>query len=230
MNSKIETDIKNNKLNIIFKGAITKKELENLYTDIRFGVADLKPEFNVLSDFLDCQLMYLNGLPTFRKIFHYILSNNSGEIIRVIHPNRLISKQIINASLLRKGYKPIYAATLEEAEEKLNKSVKRDGLRFEFNKLPVHIQRNDKKHDGYILNLSTSGCAITSTSLQPDKGDELHINFAFAAQNSSHTFNLKGRVVRAESYSFSMSFAALDSKEKGLLWRCLVDESDGEFR
>ncbi len=230
MKSNVVTDIASNSLNITFKGIITKKELKGLYTDIRFGVADLQPEFNVISDFSGCRLMYLNGLATFRKIFHYILSNNSGEVVRVIHPERLITKQIINAALLRKGYKPIYASTIEEAEEKIKNSAKRDGLRFDLYEQPVDIWQNNKKHDGHILNLSTSGCAITSTSLQPNQGDELQVKFAFATKASSDIFNIKGKVVRAESYSFAMNFVALDSQKKRLLWRCLVDESEGEVR
>ena len=230
MKSRVATDIANNSLNIMFKGIITKTELKGLYTDIRFGVADLKPEFNVISDFSNCRLMYLNGLPTFRKIFHYILSNKSGEIVRVIHPKRLISKQIINASLLRKGYKPIYASTIEEAEEKIKNAVKRDGLRIELHELSVAILYNDVKHDGHILNLSTSGCAITSTSIQPNHGDLLQIKFAFANKSSPDIFNLKGSVIRVESYTFAMDFVPLDSQKKSTLWRCLVDESEGEVR
>lgn len=230
MKSNVATDIANNSLSIKFKGIITIKELKGLYTDIRFGVADLKPEFSVISDFSSCRLMYLNGLPTFRKIFHYILSNESGEIVRVIHPKRLISKQIINASLMRKGYKPIYVSTIEEAEEKIKKSVKRAGLRIELNELPVDILYNSEKYDGHILNISTSGCAITSSSLQPNQGDLLQIKFAFANKSSPDIFNLKGKVIRVESYTFAMNFVSLDNQEKSTLWRCLVDETEGEVR
>jgi hypothetical protein len=230
MNSSIVPDIKNNRLNLTFQGLVTKKELEKLYTDVRFGVADLQPEFTVISDFSDCRLVYLNGLLTFRKIFHYILTKNSGEVVRVLHPKRLISKQLLNAALLKKGYKPIYASTIEEAEEKISKPVKRDGLRFELHKQPVEVLHNKRKHEGSILNISTSGCAITSTSLQPNQGDEIQIKFTFATKASSDIFNLDGKVVRNESYTFSMYFVGIDSQKKNLLWSYLVDESDGEVR
>ena len=230
MNSSIKTEIKNNRLILTFKGIIAKKELVTLYTDVRFGVADLQSEFNVISDFTDCRLMFLNGLPTFRKIFQHILSKHSGEIVRVINPKRIISKQIINASLMRKGYKPIYVSTVEEAEEKINTPVKRDGLRFDLHEQPVEIMHNDKKHDGHILNLSTTGCAVTSTSLQPNQGDELDIIFTFAGNASSDIFNLNGKVVRTETNLFSMNFVILESHKKSLLWGYLVDESDGEVR
>ncbi|MGL1933142.1 MAG: PilZ domain-containing protein [Desulfotalea sp.] len=230
MNSNIITDIKNNRLNLAFRGIIAKKELAELYTEVRFGVADLQDGFNVISDFSECRLMFLNGLPTFRKIFQYILSKKSGEIVRVVDPKRIITKQILNASLLKRGYKPIYASTIEEAEEKITKHANRDGLRFELHKQSAEILHDDKKHDGHLLNLSTSGCAITSTSLQPNQGDELEVKFAFAGKSSSDVFNLNGKVVRAESDSFSMNFAVLDSQKKTLLWRHLVDESDGEVR
>ena len=230
MNSKIEADIKKNRLKLSFVGTITKKEFERLYTDVRFAVADLQPGFNVISDFSECRLMYLNGLITFRKIFSYIISNESGEIVRVLAPNRLITKQIINASLMRKGYKPIYASTLEEADEIVGKVAKRDGLRFELDKQPVDIASSNKNYQGHILNISTSGCAINSSSLQPQKGDDLILKFSFTGKSSGEVFELAAKVVRSESYSFAVSFILPDRDTKNLLWRCIVDESGAEVR
>jgi PilZ domain len=227
--SHVETDLKNNRLNVTFKGIITKSEFERVYTDVRFGVADLQPDFKVLSDFSDCRLMFLNGFPTFRKIFHFILSNNSGEIIRVLHPKRVISKQIINATLHKKGYKPTYVSTREEAEKRINNSTNRDGLRFELHQQYVDIFYKNTKYEGYILFLSTSGCEIES-SLQPSKSDEMQIKFAFINQAPSDKFDLTARVVMTESSSFTLQFTPLDNQKKCHLWRCLVDESEGEFR
>jgi hypothetical protein len=228
--STVKIDIKGNKLNICFNGVVTKKELEQIYTDVRFGVGDLQPEFKVISDFSECRLMYLNGLPTFRKIFKYIISNISSDIIRVLPKKRLISKQIINATLYRKGYKPIYTESLEEAEAKIASIAKRDGLRFDLLEQPVDITYNEQKYSGHILNISTSGSAVTSKSVAPEKGDQVQLRFSLTTLSSSDVFEFSGTVVRKESYSFAVNFIDLDNHKKSLLWKCLVDLSEGEVR
>lgn len=87
--SKVVTTIGDNKITISFFGIITSRELGSIYTDVRFGVADLKPGFNVLADFTDCKFLYLNGLITFRKIFSFLLPSECGEMIRIIDHNRV---------------------------------------------------------------------------------------------------------------------------------------------
>ncbi len=94
--SEVISNIENNKITLQFAKFITKKDLDSVYTDIRFAVSDLKSGYNVISDFSNTTLLYLNGLGVFRKIFNYILTNESGEIIRVIQDNRIIQKQLLN--------------------------------------------------------------------------------------------------------------------------------------
>lgn len=232
MKSKVVVDINNNRLVVTFNGIITKKELTSLYTDVRFGVGDLKPDYNVLSDFSSCTLMFLNGLSTFRKIFHYIITNNSGEMIRVLPPNRLVSKQIINATLHRKGYRPIYASTLDEAEDKFELSKKRDGLRFDLEEQPLEIVFEDQSYEGSITNLSTSGCAVSSSSFSAAKGQNIHTKFTFATKTSDEpsTFNLEAKVMRTDKDGFAAKFTSLQTQDKNILWCCLVNESDGDVR
>ena len=224
-----KTDIrihqKDNRLELTFNGVISKKDLNELYTDVRFGVADLQPGFTVISDLSNCKFMYLDGLSTFRKISNYILSKESGEIVRVINPNRVISKQIINLALLKPGYKPIYASTREEAETKLNNSVKRDGLRFQLHQQPVDIIHNGRNGSSYILNISPSGCAITSTESQLNLGDEIQIKFALTDKDSAGEFDLKANVVRVESNTFAVKFIDFDSQQRALLWACLLEKN-----
>ncbi len=225
--SKVVTDIESNKMTLSFSGTITKKDLDHLYTDVRFGVSDLQPGFNVISDFSKCKLMYLNGLGSFRKIFNFILTNNSGELVRVLQSNRLIHKQLLNLALRMQGYKPIYAPTIEEAEAKLKQNVNRDGLRFHLNPHPVDYINGDTKNKGHIINISTSGCAIITSNQQPKVNSELLIKFDFNNQSDSpNSFNIKARVVRAESYSFAVSFIELDKNHKNNLWKSIVLAGD----
>ncbi len=222
-NSKVVTNIDDNKMILFFTGVITRKELDNLYTDVRFGVSDLQPGFNVISDFSNCKLLYLNGLGSFRKIFNFILTNDSGELVRVLQPNRLIQKQLLNLALRGQGYKPIYAPTIEEAESKLENSVKREGLRFHLRQHPVEYMIGDVKNKGNIINISISGCAIMPSNSQPKINSEVVINFVLNNQSTSpNTFSINARVVRIESYTFAVSFTGLDKKIKNDLWKSIV--------
>ncbi len=218
-----KTNRQENRLLLTITGIISKNDLERLYTDVRFCVADLQPGFNVISDFSSCKFMYLNGLITFRKIINYILSNQSGEIVRVIDSKRIISKQIINLALIKPGYKPIYAGTREEAEVKINNICKRDGLRIELHQQPVEIYTNGTKSNGYLLNISTSGCAITSSTSQPIQGEHVQIKFKLNDKGPEGKFDLQVKVVRVESYTFAVQFSNLNSHQKALLWACLLE-------
>lgn len=227
MKSKVAVDVKNNKLVLTFKGIITKKELSSLYTDVRFGVGDLQKQFCVLSDFSNCTVMNLDALPTFRKILHYIITNNSGEIIRVLPPDQVVSLQIINATIYRSGYRPIYASSIEEAENKFELTAKRDGLRFDLENQPVTILFEEQHFDGLITNISTSGCAITSSTFTAEIDQSVQINFTLTSPTSheSSDFTTHAQVMRAEPDGFAVKFTSLDDDEKNALWCCLLDES-----
>ena len=79
--SKVETSLEENMVTIVFPKILTKKELNTIYTNIRFAVTDLKPGFNVISNFSQTKFVFLNALGVFRKTFNFILSSDSGEII-----------------------------------------------------------------------------------------------------------------------------------------------------
>ncbi|MBM9537604.1 hypothetical protein [Desulfobulbus alkaliphilus] len=81
---KAVADIAKNRLYLTLSGNIDAKALNVLYTDVRFCVADLQPGFIVIDDTSDCNLMYLSGLPIYKKIMDYLVVNKVGEIIRVV--------------------------------------------------------------------------------------------------------------------------------------------------
>lgn len=222
-------DFEKNRVTLTFKGVVTAKEMNKLYTDVRFAVADLEEKYNVVSDFTECKFMYLNSLGTFKKIYNYMLSNKSGEMIRVIHSKRIISKQILNYALHRPGYKPIYVSTREEAENKLS-SATRDGLRFDLNEKPIAVINNSSTHEGFILNISTSGCAITSKTVKLKNGDEIQVKFKLNTQSKIEEFSFQARVVRVESYTFAVKFLNLNNLQRSLLWGCLVVESNADCK
>ncbi len=101
--SKVITDIEKNRLYITISGRVSKKDLTKLYTDVRFGVGDLQPGFDVITDLSECKLAALSGIPTFLKITNYLIDNNVGQVIRVLKKNSLIFRQALNLAAKRTG-------------------------------------------------------------------------------------------------------------------------------
>ena len=67
MGLKVKADIVKNRLYLAIGGKAVKKDLDKLYTDVRFYVADLRSGFDVITDLSECSLGHLNGVSTFRK-------------------------------------------------------------------------------------------------------------------------------------------------------------------
>lgn len=221
--SKVETCIDKNRLTLVFAPILTKRELERIYTDVRFASTDLKPGFNVISNFSHTKLLFLNALGVFRKLFNYLLSSDSGEIIRVIQDNRIIHKQMINLSLRVPGYTPVYAPTIQEAEAKITLTQKRNGLRFNLLAHPVEIFINNQKHNGTLINISTSGCAIMVSNLQPKIKAVVEVVFILHDQKKQpNDFSIKSKVVRTENNIFAVTFMDMTEVSKNSLWNCII--------
>lgn len=117
--SKVITDIKNNRLYITLKGTITKTMIDAVYTDIRFGVADLQPGFAVITDLSGARFGHLSGIPSFFNITRYLHDHEVGTVVRITRTRSVISRQIARLSELIQGYKPKYVSSRKEAEELL---------------------------------------------------------------------------------------------------------------
>jgi len=221
--SEVKIIMHDNLMTIHFSKILTKKTLENIYTDVRFSCADLQPEFTVVADFSDTKFLYLNGLNVFRKIFNFILSEYAGEIIRVIQDDRVICKQLLNMSLKFSGHVPCYAKSVDDAMEIANKEKKRNGIRFNLLNHPVSYCVGDQKINGHIVNISTSGIAILSYNQNPQVDSLLDVKFDLENNvKEMKNFSLKARVVRTESYVFAACFSDLDETTKSDLWCCIV--------
>lgn len=230
-NLKVVSNIGKNRLYFTISGKVTKKEVDSFYTEVRFCVADLEPSFDVISDFSECKLAHLGVIPTFRKIMGYLITSGVGEVVRVMPDKCIFCNQIMQLAARSQGYSPICVFTLEEAEDILENSVKRNGLRFHLHPLPVEYVIDDTKGEGHILNISTSGfAAVALTTLHLSVDMEMKIQFAFVQQeNSPNIFKVKARVVRVEDDAFAAEFKDLEDEQKEQLWKCLVYESEREI-
>ncbi len=225
--TKVNVSIADNRLVIVFAGKISKKMLSDLYTDIRFSVADLKPGFDVICDYLDADVIVLNSIPTFQKISHYLASSNAGHIVRVMDTSRLSETQLGNYVNRVQGYHPVVAESMEEAEEKLANYQKRDGIRIYLYHTPVEFVSGDRQGDGDIFNISTSGIAVEHASFIPEIGSEVKFSISFSVQDEQkELFEFDATTVRSEGGSFfAARFNNVDEETRMRLWKILLDEA-----
>lgn len=222
----VTTDIKKNRLYFTVTGEVSKKDLDRFYTDVRFLVADLQQGFDLIAIYSDCKLAHLSALPTFRKITNFLITNGLHEVIRIMPEECVFVKQALNLTARMQGYKPIYASSLREAEEKLDSIDKRNGLRFHLYQFPVEYQFDGITQNGHIQNISISGCAVSAsdiTALSIDK--EVKIKIAFDNPDSSQEiFEIVSRVVRVEDDSFAVQFNGFKDEREKLLFEHLAQE------
>jgi hypothetical protein len=114
--STVTADIKRNRLVIKLRGDVPKRDVERLYTDIRFCVSDLKPGFAVITDLSEARIGHLSAIDTFKKITNFLTEKQVGPVIRIVGQARVIFQQIAKLTKQITGYQAMYAKTMEEAE------------------------------------------------------------------------------------------------------------------
>ncbi len=114
--STVTADIKRNRLLIKLRGEVPKRDVEQIYTDVRFCVSDLKPGFSVITDLTEARIGHLSAIGTFKKITAYLTEKQVGQVIRVVGKGKVIFQQLAKLTDQTAGYKPMYAKSMEEAE------------------------------------------------------------------------------------------------------------------
>jgi len=226
---KVVANIAKNRLHITIAGKLSKKHLDELYTEIRFSVADLRPDFDVITDLSNCTIAALSGIPTFRKIRNYLITNKIGRVVRIIDEKRIIFKQLINFTAKLQGYKADHFYSLAEAETALSNVQKRDGLRFVLREQSVRFSIDNLEGNGSVRDLSTSGCAIKTIDEQPVVLDKIFISIEFNKHEKlMRVFEIKAEVIWVERESFGVKFENMDNEQEELLWERLIYESKCE--
>jgi hypothetical protein len=224
--STVRADVRRNRLYISLPAQVSKKELEKVYTEIRFCVADLKPKFDVVTDLSSCTLAHLNGILVFRKIMDYLAVRQPGEVIRIVGRMSLLFRQLLRFASRFQGYKPVYVASLLEAEERLESITRRDGIRFQMLDKDVDYIANRNPEKGRLLDISTSGCAIEGPTAGLVAGEDLSIVVHLLKdQENLASFQLSAQVVRLEDRLFAVRFLEFDEAQKSDLYQCLTYEA-----
>lgn len=124
--SKVTANIKKNRLIITLAGTVRKPEMESIYTDVRFCVNDLQPGFHVITDMRKCNIGYLSGAMTFKKIMEFLVAKKVGKVVRIKGESRTLVNQMVRFSQTIAGYSPVYFSSLEEAEAALAEKEESD--------------------------------------------------------------------------------------------------------
>lgn len=221
--STVKADIGKNRLIFTIAGWLTKKDLDNLYTDVRFCVADLKPGFQVITDLSACTLGSLAGIATFRKIMNYLLEKEAGQVVRITRHASLIHRQILNFSARMQGYKPVYVQTLEEAEQVLANGTGRSELTFHLPRTAVHLLAGTVHATGYIRDISPNGCSFEGADFEVEAGQSLTLELELPGQNnSSQRFEIPARIVALEQDHAVAEFIDLARDQRNTLRACLI--------
>lgn len=227
--SKVRVDIKRNRLYITLPASVSRKELDKVYTDVRFCVADLKPGFDVVTDLSLCTIGHLNGVPVFRKIMDYLVQHRPGEVVRIVGTASVLFKQLIRLAGRFQSYKPIYVDTLEEAEERLA-IARRSALRFHLHQQPVTYTVGEAGGSGQLIDASIQGCAVGNATLAVAQGNPISLAFTLRQdKDRNSSFTLAATVIRVEDGLFAVQFEDIDEEQEGLLYTCLAFEARCEI-
>lgn len=222
MSLTVKADVIENRLYFKLSGNFAKEEIDKLYTDVTFLVADLTPGYDVIADFSECDIGQIKG-ESFKKISNYLMVNGLGEVVRVIEGNSLLYDLAKSLPSSSSGFIPVYAKTHEEAKETLENSIKRNGIRFYVNNLPIKYSTNKQCGTGQLVNISTGGFSVQSVTQPLSDGEEFIMEIIFVNEDfTTDEFTVKARVIRGDENSFAAKFIGLNSDQKEKLWKCLI--------
>lgn len=223
--SKVKADIKKNRLCITLPPTANKLELEKIYTDVRFCVADLKPGFDVVTDLSQCTIGHLNGISTLRKIMDYLVIKEVGRVIRVTGGMGLVLKQLLGLASRFQSYKAIYVSTLKEAENELSQPIQPRGLRFQIHQRQVEYSIHQEQGTGHLIDISISGCAIQEATIPLSVDMEVSMTIPlYQEQDTLSSFTMPAKVVWVEDDRFAVQFLDIDDNQEAQLYKCLVTE------
>ncbi len=224
----VKVDTKKNRLFLKFSGSVSKKVLDKVYTDVRFAVSDMLPGFSVINDLTECDLCHISAVATYKKISNYLVRNGVKDVVRIINKESVVLRQFLNFAARFAEYIPMYASTLEEAEELLDKTDKRNRLRLHFaGKLQVEYSANNARGEGHILDISTVGCKIATPTFPPAVDSTIAIAITFnSPKTAQKTFRTEANVVRTDEGGFAVEYQDMSEEKQKELWQDLLREFD----
>lgn len=218
----VRADIIENRLYFKLSGEFAKGELDKVYTDVTFLVVDISSGPNGIAGISDCHNGQKND-QSIKKNSNYLVTNGLGEIIRITNGDSLLHDQDRYLSSVSSPIIPVYAQTHEETKERLESSIKRNGIRFYVNNIPIEYSNYNFCGTGNLVNISTGGCSVEAITLPLSVGEEFLMQITFNNQDLIHDkFQVNAKVIKVANNSFAAKFNGLTDDQKLQLWKCVV--------
>nr|WP_320012627.1 PilZ domain-containing protein [uncultured Desulfobulbus sp.] len=219
-------DAVSNRLHLTISGKIDIQALELLFVEVQKAVAQLQPGFEVVNDISQCKFIYVNSLPIYKKIIDFLLTQKTGEIIRIVQSDNISCKQIMSFSDQIHCYQPLYASSSHEAEELLKTVKPRQGIRLQLKHLQMAYDSAAGSGEAMLVDISTTGCAVTQAKPILPVGTQFEGYIAFSPHPPLlGRIQLKAKVVRTNNLGFAASFIDLSDDFREQLYQRLIHEA-----
>ncbi|MFO7765357.1 MAG: PilZ domain-containing protein [Pelovirga sp.] len=225
LTANVRIDIARNRLYCTFAEKSTAQELAELSADIQRRVPELEPGFDVVEDMSRCHLFQLAALPTLRNIMHYLVNRGAREVIRVVDKKSTVFRQFTNLSVRLRSYKPIYVSSMAEADDLLNQSQRRSGLRFDLPNTWITVHTETGAFNAKAVDISANGCAIITDEEPLSVGTEVRLKLPLKNEKGvTLAFEIPAGVVRCFEGGFAVNFSEFDGTTKDEFMNCLIHE------
>ena len=212
-----------NRLYCSWNGVVSKDDFERFFTEVRFAVSDLQPDFAVINDLTHCNCSALAGIPTFQQVMKYLVDQGMKDVVRIVVDKSLVFSQFSNLSLKTQGYVPVYVHSLEEADHFLDSQAQRHHIRLKMLDKEIKFEIGDNLYTGTLKDLSLGGCAICSGETTPaQQGQCLEVYFSLAGKKAQiHNLTFSAMVIRTFDDGFAAVFSNPDDLTLKKLTECL---------
>jgi len=157
---------------------------------------------------------------------HYLATKGVRDVVRVVNPKNVIFKQATNLAARFQGYIPIYVEDLTAAEEMLDSPRGRKGLRFNLLNSDIFFGIEDLSSVGKLIDISISGCALTTEDERPAVGQKLLVKISLSDQKAaSKMFELAAVVARLFDNGFAVTFDEMEASVREEVQQCLIQEA-----
>ncbi len=222
----VRIDTQKNRLYCKCVGNVGKEDIDSYFTEIRFAVADLKPDFSLILDLTEVSYGHISAVSTLTKIMQYLIAHGVNHVVRVVDDRQLINLQFQNFAVSRQGYEATHVNSLAEADAFLDNNSKRAHIRIKLRNKAVAYSLPNEKASGQLLDISLGGCAITTARPLPEAGESIRVRFSLQGKkNEEIWFELDGRIVRHIDGGFTVTFEPLPSADRQKLRECMAKET-----
>jgi hypothetical protein len=92
-------------------------------------------------------------------------------------------------------------------------------------KLQVEYFDNSDRGEGHVLDISTVGCKIATSTFPPAIDSTIALTISFnAPETAQKTFSTKAKVVRTDEGGFAVEYKDMNEDKKKELWQDLLRE------